>query len=834
MKKRVLLIALLFVLFGFMISTLSVKLKAATINTGDVDILICNPGEDASTEMRFSFHTKVAGVTVQIAKKSDGNFDNAIKISPECMSTAEAWPFQGTSWGMAYGDEYDYKNMKICEATATGLEPSTEYMYRVGATNFSETRYFKTAGSDGTWTFIVQADPQTYAADGLVAGIQDNMNRAIANARKLGGEPELIVSAGDDVNDGGVISYWRGLYGITEIYKQMPFASVVGNHDCLDGAGGKVTSGMYVTAAMWNAPKNGPNETYKEDCYWFKWNNVLFCMMNSEAGGTSKLTPQTEWFKEVTSTVDYQYLVVMYHQGQWGTTSPSPNIWFDTFEEYNIDLSFSGDNHDYGRGGVNVGPARGQDKYPGHYVVVDDTRNADNAEKGMGGYCIVKVTPSCLYYYAYDQYDNIRDQAVFTAQRPLTKDASFDKAKFEESLKIEVVETDSKKAALSYGEGFIGNVGYITILNEAGAEVKKFFPNSTKVNSTMFGGLTPDTEYNYKIKVEYKDGTSSTVNAKFKTTINYGTYSNLELKELSSSYRLTFNPDDIKNKLLTKVNVYIDGEKKAEYAPDAKFVSLDKALITDDSKIELKGVVKSDNSEVLIGTYSKNAPEVKVPELTVETKAIILKEGESAEIKATVTENAKLVYSSSDTTIATVNDSGKVTAIKAGNAKITVKVDGFDVASEVAVTVEKKEVAPTVPTLTVETKSLTLKEGESAEIKATVTESAKLVFVSNDTSIATVDASGKVTALKEGTVKITIKVDGFDVSAEVTVKVEKKETETPGTPDTPDTPDQPDTPDTPDTPAEPKKGCGSGAIQMVWSFITILGLVAIFRRRKMF
>ena len=177
-------------------------------------------------------------------------------------------------------------------------------------------------------------------------------------------------------------------------------------------------------------------------------------MMNSEAGGASKLTPQTEWFKEVASTVDYQYLIVMYHQGQWGTTSPSPNIWFETFEEYGIDLSFSGDNHDYGRGHSDYkgdpaditvdqyGPARGQKNYPGHYVVVDDTRNASNAEANKGGYCIVKVTPSCLYYYAYDQYDTIRDQAVFTAQRPLTKDESFDKAKFEESIQLEVLEKD--------------------------------------------------------------------------------------------------------------------------------------------------------------------------------------------------------------------------------------------------------------------------------------------------------------------------------------------------------------------------------------------------------
>ena len=839
MKKRVFLFVIMFLLMGFFVCTLSTsKVNALLALNGDVDLLICNPGEDASTQMRFSFHTNVSGVTVQVAKKSDGNFDNAIKATPECVSFDEAYPFKGTSWGMDGGPGYDSKTMQICEAEVNNLEPDTEYMYRVGATNFSETRYFKTAGSDGTWGFLVMADPQTYVDDSLVGGINDNMNRAMENAKKLGFTPELVVCAGDQVNDGGKMGYWRGLYGLVDIYKQMPLACVVGNHGCLDAASGKVTSGMYVTASMWNAPRNGPEGNFIEDVYWFKWNNVLFVMMDSEAGGDSRMNPQTEWFKEVASTIDYQYMVVMYHQGQWGTTTPSPNRWYSTFEEYCIDLSFSGDNHDYGRGYKDYigtptvekfGPFRGQANYPGHYVVVDDTRNASNSEANKGGYCIVKVTPSCLYYYAYDQYDIIRDQYVFTCQRPLTKDETFSKSEFENSIKVEVDEKNAKQAILSWeNESYIGNVGYMTILDEAGKEVAKYFPNSTKIKTYTFGGLTANTDYNYKLKIEYKDGTDNTIDIKFRTAINYGTYSKLELKELSANYRLTFNPDEIKTNLLSKCFVYINGEKKAEYEPTAKFVSLDKSLINDDVVIELRGLISSNNTEVVIGTYSKNAP--VVPKLTIDTQSLTITEGESKNISATVTENAKLVYSSSDESVAKVDQNGKVTAVKAGTAKIKVKVDGFDVEGEVSVTVEAKPVTPATPKLTVETKTLGLGEGDTGEIKATVTENAKLEFSSSDESVAKVDQNGKVTAVKAGTAQIKIKVSGYDIEETVTVKVEKKEP-TPTDPTTPTDP-EPTDPEPISPEPEPKKGCGAGAVQMVWTLVTTLGLVFIFRRRK--
>ena len=409
-------------------------LKAADL--GDVDVLIANPGEDSSTQMNFSFHTSVSGVVVEVAKKSDGNFDKAIKITPECIPHEVAYPFEGTNWGISYGNNIDRKTMNVCEAYATGLEPDTEYMYRVGATKFSETRYFKTAGNDGLFVFAVMADPQ---GQGSVGGTVDkNMNKAWDNAiKEFGMEIELVLGAGDMVSYGGNMSQWRTLFDY-DIFTKAPLAGSTGNHDYCDIGNGKVTIGSYLTDNAYNHPKNAP-EGYTEGVYWFKWNSVLFITLDSETG-TTGYHEQMVWFKEVMETVPHQYCVVMCHRPAWGSTDSTnvANIWTPVFKEYNIDLFFAGHNHDYGRGGSNVGPQRGQKDFPGNFIAVDDTHNGSNAESSKGGYCLVKVTQQGLQYLAYDQDNNIRERVNFYAQRPFEANTSFDKASFMENLKIEV------------------------------------------------------------------------------------------------------------------------------------------------------------------------------------------------------------------------------------------------------------------------------------------------------------------------------------------------------------------------------------------------------------
>ena len=172
-------------------------------------------------------------------------------------------------------------------------------------------------------------------------------------------------------------------------------------------------------------------------------------------------------------------------------------------------------------------------------------------------------------------------------------------------------------------------------------------------------------------------------------------------------------------------------------------------------------------------TVTVTKAEVPVKDITVEPTSLEMVEGDEATITATVTPadatNPTVSWSSSDESVATV-DGGKVTAVKEGTATITAKAG--DKSATCAVTVAKKVIAVTGITLDKPTLSLT--EGQEAQLTATVTPdnaTDKTVTWSSDkTAVATVDNTGKVKAVAEGTAVITAKAGGKEATCTVTVK----------------------------------------------------------------
>ena len=147
-----------------------------------------------------------------------------------------------------------------------------------------------------------------------------------------------------------------------------------------------------------------------------------------------------------------------------------------------------------------------------------------------------------------------------------------------------------------------------------------------------------------------------------------------------------------------------------------------------------------------------------VSEITLAALAIYV--GESKAITATVkpddATNKALTWMSSDETVATVDATGKVTGKKIGTATITATAqDGSGVSGSCTVTV-----LSAVKTVTVTPANLTLGKNKSYTLTATVDAQpgtdTGVTWTSSDTTIATVDATGKVTATdKVGTVTIT-------------------------------------------------------------------------------
>ena len=140
--------------------------------------------------------------------------------------------------------------------------------------------------------------------------------------------------------------------------------------------------------------------------------------------------------------------------------------------------------------------------------------------------------------------------------------------------------------------------------------------------------------------------------------------------------------------------------------------------------------------------------------------------------------NKTLQWSTSDEKVATVDQSGKVTATGDGTCTITAtSTDGTNISAECAVTVDSKVY---VTGVVVEPAVLTLFTGETGELKATVEPAdatvPDIVWSSSNDKIATVDQSGKVTAVAAGEAIITAaSKDDSSKKATCTVTVQAKE-----------------------------------------------------------
>lgn len=153
---------------------------------------------------------------------------------------------------------------------------------------------------------------------------------------------------------------------------------------------------------------------------------------------------------------------------------------------------------------------------------------------------------------------------------------------------------------------------------------------------------------------------------------------------------------------------------------------------------------------------------VRSASLTLNAASISLKIGESiALVAVTQPEGLPVTWSSSDPSVATVDGSGVVTAVSSGSTTIIASTGNAQAVC--VVTVESAS-------LTLNAASISLKAGESKTLTATTDPAGLTVsWSSEDTSIAIVDAQGRVTAVKGGETTIVASAAGVKAYCKVTV-----------------------------------------------------------------
>jgi len=168
---------------------------------------------------------------------------------------------------------------------------------------------------------------------------------------------------------------------------------------------------------------------------------------------------------------------------------------------------------------------------------------------------------------------------------------------------------------------------------------------------------------------------------------------------------------------------------------------------------------------------------VPVTGISINKTGVSVVKGKTCQLNATVNpsdaSNKNVTWSSSNTSVATVNSSGKVTAKAVGTSTITVKTKDGSKTATCKVTVTSGTISVTGVSL--DKSSASVFVGKTLTLNATVkpknATNKKMTWSSSNTSVATVDNSGKVTGKAKGTATITVKTTDGSKTAKCTITV---------------------------------------------------------------
>ena len=290
-------------------------------------VILTLGSDESSRGLTWYADTEKAG-QVQLAKKSDvkdGVFPSSYTVV-NAVSTST-------------NDEGFYSN----QATLSGLEENTEYVYRVvNGDTVSQTYSFTTGDYDSDFSFAFVGDPQIGAGstpediegwDKTLDTIQNEM------------DVDFLFSAGDQVNTADDEEQYAGY--LSDVFSSLASVTTIGNHDSRSTA--------------YNEHFNLPNESteYGETeagtDYWFVYNNTLFMDINSNDMDTAEHRAFME--EAIAANPDVTWKTVIFHHSVYSTASHTEDDDIlqrreelpPVFDELGIDVVLMGHDHVYTR-----------------------------------------------------------------------------------------------------------------------------------------------------------------------------------------------------------------------------------------------------------------------------------------------------------------------------------------------------------------------------------------------------------------------------------------------------------------------------------------------------
>ncbi len=415
---------------------------------------------------------------------------------------------------------------------------------------------------------------------------------------------------------------------------------------------------------------------------------------------------------------------------------------------------------------------------------------------------------------------NEKDQRMlirwYSCDEVITSETDFSKLTLIASdvLEYEIKESDIGKyigvmVTTSINDNpYVGTV-YVCTDSVIDKAVNSNIPDISAINEQTYEG-NDGKIVGLELTMEYSSDGGNTytsvtnVDADFAPGTYHVRYAETSTHKASESVEVTINKCIIPTDIVCTETIILNKTGQASISvtvsPDniteeysVEFVSEDTSIATVDATGKVTGVAVGTvninvniiyNGAILISdicTVTVNSP---MSGIEVEETSVELYKGNISEIEVNVlpfdvTDVPEITYLSSNTSVATVDANGKITAVGKGTATITVTATAGTNVKTATVSVTVKLLAETISVD--ETKNILT--GCNSTLSVVVgpegcEENYEISYSSSNEEIATVDTNGKVTGVKEGvaTITVTLKVNGKVVdtaTCEVTIQDEE-------------------------------------------------------------
>ena len=173
-------------------------------------------------------------------------------------------------------------------------------------------------------------------------------------------------------------------------------------------------------------------------------------------------------------------------------------------------------------------------------------------------------------------------------------------------------------------------------------------------------------------------------------------------------------------------------------------------------------------------SYLKEVPEVQIEKINLSASNTTMKKGDSQKLNVEIypedAKNHEIEFTSSNTKVLTVDNSGTVLAVGNGTAKITAKAKENSVSSSLEI-----QVYTPVTDLELNVEQLTMQEGDSFIIIPSIypidASNQNVKYSVENQTIAQVTSDGKIIGKSQGTTTVTVTTEDGNITKTITINV---------------------------------------------------------------